>query len=168
MIKKELSEPVKNTDYSIPDFELHNLYNQPAKKVLEYLGVAEKLEKYSIDTSCEMAYYQIYHYYKKGLTITASKQSNKPSSMDDVGRATVNRLRRSAYIVESIKFDFPNYKIALFKNVKLGMNKDIVIENQTFIEEKARLQKDLNSINNSAMVNDDDLWDSTEKAINNP
>ena len=129
MIKKELSEPVKNTDYSIPDFELHNLYNQPAKKVLEYLGVAEKLEKYSIDTSCEMAYYQIYHYYKKGLTITASKQSNKPSSMDDVGRATVNRLRRSAYIVESIKFDFPNYKIALFKNVKLGMNKDIVIEN---------------------------------------
>jgi len=47
-------------------------------------------------------------------------------------------------------------------------DKDIVIENQTFIEEKARLQKDLNSINNSAMVNDDDLWDSTEKAINNP
>ena len=48
-------------------------------------------------------------------------------------------------------------------------DKDIVIENQAFIEEKSRLQKDLNSINNSAaMVHDDDLWASTEKAINNP
>ena len=48
-------------------------------------------------------------------------------------------------------------------------DKDIVIENQAFIEEKARLQKDLNSINNGAtMVNDDDLWAGTEKAINNP
>lgn len=48
-------------------------------------------------------------------------------------------------------------------------DKDIVIENQAFIEEKSRLQKDLNSINNSAaMVDDDDLWASTEKAINNP
>ena len=48
-------------------------------------------------------------------------------------------------------------------------DKDIVIENQSFIEEKARLQKDLDSINNGAtMVNDDDLWASTEKAINNP
>ncbi len=48
-------------------------------------------------------------------------------------------------------------------------DKDIVIENKAFIEEKARLQKDLNSINNGAvMVNDDDLWTSTEKAINNP
>ena len=48
-------------------------------------------------------------------------------------------------------------------------DKDIVIENQAFIEEKARLQKDLNSINNGAtMVNDDDLWVSTEKPINNP
>ena len=48
-------------------------------------------------------------------------------------------------------------------------DKDIVIENQAFIEEKARLQKDLDSINNCAtMVNDDDLWASTEKVINNP
>ncbi len=48
-------------------------------------------------------------------------------------------------------------------------DKDIVIENQAFIEEKARLQKDLDSINNGAtMVNDDDLWASTEKVINNP
>ena len=48
-------------------------------------------------------------------------------------------------------------------------DKDIVIENQAFIEEKSRLQKDLNSINNSAaMVYDDDFWASTEKAINNP
>lgn len=31
-------------------------------------------------------------------------------------------------------------------------DKDIVIENQAFIEEKSRLQKDLNSINNSAAM----------------
>ncbi len=46
-------------------------------------------------------------------------------------------------------------------------DKDIVIENQAFIEEKSRLQKDLNSINNSATMVDDDLWAGTEKAINN-
>ena len=46
---------------------------------------------------------------------------------------------------------------------------DIVIENQAFIEEKSRLQKDLNSINSGAtMVNDDGLWASTDKSINNP
>lgn len=129
MIKNENSMPIENTDYEIPDFELHNLYNQPAKKVTAYLGKPEKLEKYSIDTCCNMGYYEIYHYPKKGITITASKKSCKPASMDNSGRSIVNSLSRSTYIVESIRFDMPNYKKALFKNVKLGMNKDTVIEN---------------------------------------
>jgi len=46
---------------------------------------------------------------------------------------------------------------------------DIVIENQLFIEEKARLQQELNRMDAGAkMVSDKDLWVSTEKAINNP
>ena len=41
--------------------------------------------------------------------------------------------------------------------------KDIIIEDQAFLEEKSRLQQELNSIDAGAiMVNDKDLWESTE------
>ena len=107
-----------------PDFELHNLYNKPAKAVSAYLGTPEKVEKYSINTCCETGYYQIFHYYSKGLTITTSKSGSKPSSMDDSGRSAMNSLRRRAYCVESIMFK-SNYKNALFNSVYIGMNEDI-------------------------------------------
>ena len=49
--------------------------------------------------------------------------------MDDVGRASINRLRRRGYIVESIVCKSIECKTALFKNVEIGMNKDIVKKN---------------------------------------
>jgi len=40
------------------------------------------------------------------------------------------------------------------------------MENQEFIEEKARLHQELNSIDDGAtMIDDKELWDSTEPAI---
>ena len=44
---------------------------------------------------------------------------------------------------------------------------DIVIKNQSFINEKERLHLALSSIDNETakMVSDDDLWGSTEQAI---
>ncbi|RKY53636.1 MAG: hypothetical protein DRP93_06290 [Candidatus Neomarinimicrobiota bacterium] len=45
---------------------------------------------------------------------------------------------------------------------------EIIIEDQAFIEEKSRLQQELNSIDAGAtMVSDKDLWASTENTIDN-
>ena len=114
----------KNIDHSVPDFKLHELYGKPSKNVVDYLGKPDKLEKYSIDTSCEMGYYEIYYYNDEGLTISAQKSSYKPSSMDDVGRSATKKLHGRSYVVESILFKNKNYKtvVNILKSNKTNFN----------------------------------------------